>query len=89
MIFEAEDFKVTSDSHQFSLYSLQVVEAGEKVKPENIGTVKAVLIGHYSKFDQLVRGAIKHELSSKSVETLESIQAKIDSVSSQFAGVLR
>ena len=89
MIFETEEYKVTSDKHQFTLYSLAVVEAGPKVKPENVGTVQANFIGHYPKFDMLVRGAIKHELSNQSVLDLDAIHDHIEAVAAKFEGVLR
>jgi|GEM_PF-4637102 len=89
MIFETEEYKVTSDKHQFTLYSLSVVEAGEGVAPEKVGTVKSSFIGHYPKFDMLVRGAIKHELSNQSVLDLDAIHNHIEAVAAKLEGVLR
>lgn len=87
MIYEYDGYKVTSDKHQFTLY-----RKGFKKNPETKELTNEVTyteLGHYPKFDMLIRAAIRNELNSDLVKTLEDINQKIDYVSQQFAGVLK
>ncbi|MDX1474736.1 MAG: hypothetical protein R3309_11245 [Reinekea sp.] len=89
MFYETERFKVTSDNYQFTLYAKEKTKPGPKVKPENVGKLRDVLIGHYPKFDMLVRGAIRYELASDDIKSLEQISNAIESVALQFEGATR
>ncbi len=95
MNLETSKYIVKSDKYQFILFEKGTKKESVKDDEGNVtgrvctGIQTETKLGFFPKFSQLVEFAIRKELDSDDVKTLEQILAAIESVKSEFANVAK